>query len=59
MVYAVVVLTVRLTFVTRRYCIETTGRIALVLARRLPLIYPRLYYKEIRVYPKISSQTLD
>ena len=28
--------------VTSRYCIETTGRIELVLARRLPSTYPTL-----------------
>ena len=33
--------------VTSRYCIETTRQIELVLAGKLPLTYPKLYYKEI------------
>jgi len=41
--------------VTNRYCIETTGRIELVLAWRLPSTYPTLCYKEIRVPPQIFS----
>jgi len=35
--------------VTRRYCIETTRRIELVLILELSLTYPKLLYKEIRV----------
>jgi len=48
--------------VTSRYCIETTGRIGLVLARRLPSTYTTLCYKEIWVSPKIRvlpSRTLS
>ena len=56
-VFAVVLcLSIRLSVrpsVTSRYCIETTGRIELVLARRLPSICPTLCYKEIWVSPKI------
>ena len=49
-----------------RYCVETTGRIGLVLARRLPATYATLSHKEIWVFRKIRalppgtlSQTLD
>jgi len=51
---------------TSQYCIETTGRIELFLAWRLPSTYPTLCYKEIRASPKIGvlpfgtlSQTQD
>ena len=39
--------------VTSWYCIETTGRIELVLAWRLPSIYPTLCHMEIWVSPTI------
>jgi len=48
--------------VTSRYYMETTGRIELVLARKLSSIYPALRYKEIWVSPKIrtlSSESLS
>jgi len=48
------------------YCIETTGRTGLFLARSLPFIYTTLCCKEIRVPRQITvlrsgnlSQTLD
>ena len=40
--------------VTSRCCIETRGRIELVLARRLSFTYPTLCFKEIWVSPKIT-----
>jgi len=39
---------------SNRCCIETTGQIELVLARRLPSTIPTLCYKEIGVSPKIK-----
>ena len=52
--------------VTSRYCVETTGRIEPVLARRIPFTYLTLCFKKILVSPKIRvlpsetlSQTLD
>jgi len=52
--------------VTSRCCIEKTGQIELVLARRLPFTHPTLCYKEILASPKIRvlhfktlSQTPD
>jgi len=39
--------------VTSRYCIETAERIELVFSTEAPSAYPTLYYKRIRVYPKI------
>ena len=47
---------------TSRCCIETTGRIELVLARRLPSTYHTLCYKKIWVSPKtgvLPSGTLS
>jgi len=41
--------------VTNWYCIETTERIELVLARRRSSAYPTLCYKEIRVSPKLGT----
>ena len=38
--------------VTSRYCIETDGRIQVVLARKLFSTYPTVCYKEIRISPK-------
>ena len=53
-------------YVTSRYCIETTGRIELIVGIGLPSTDPTLCYKEICVSPKISvlpsgtlSQTSD
>jgi len=38
-----------------RYCIETTGRIELVLTRKLLSTYPTVYCKEIRISLKIRN----
>ena len=46
-------------FITRQYCIETTGRIELVLACRLPSTYPTLCFKEIWLLPKIRVLPLE
>jgi len=52
--------------VTRRYCIETAARIELIFAHRFPSTYAALFFRQIRVLPKIRSlplgtlsQTLD
>ena len=39
---------------TSQSCIETTGRIELVLAWRLPFTYPTVCFKEIWVSSKIG-----
>jgi len=44
--------------VTSRYCIETTGRIELVLARGLSSTYPTPCYKEIRVSRTVPNSRL-
>ena len=56
-----VCLSVRLSVLTSRYCIETTGRIEPVFGIEAFFTYPALCYNEIRVSPKIrvlSSGTL-
>ena len=45
--------------VTSRYCVETTGRIKLVLARRFPSTHPTLCYQEIRLSPKQGYLALE
>jgi len=42
--------------VTSWYCIETTGLIELFFGTKLPLTYPKLYYKEIMAPPSVCLE---
>ena len=57
-VFAVVVCPSVRPSITSRYYIETTGRIELLFARRLPSTYVTLCYKEIWAFPQNYDTSL-